>query len=187
MSRKEFQMKTRLALKVITFTFAMIAWAMPIPQSRAIASEASIEPVTQRAFPDLIITSIRFTGRPRVVGGSAKVPITVVVKNQGSAPAARFKVALEYKLPDGRTFAVSFVVPGETDRWYPWTDVALGAGRIVTFSGEAVFIPSLHRTRVSLWAIADSCSGDEFMENYCRVEESNENNNKSVTLSVTLP
>jgi hypothetical protein len=38
-----------------------------------------------------------------------------------------------------------------------------------------------------LKAIADSCSGDEFMPDYCRVEESNETNNESTPISIALP
>lgn len=41
--------------------------------------------------------------------------------------------------------------------------------------------------KISLTAIADSCSGDEFMPDYCRIEESNENNNKFSPMLVTIP
>lgn len=187
--RKEIEMKTRFALMLCAAIFALVAWtgAAPVSRSASVTGGSTVAAARQIAYPDLVVTSIRFSGRPRVEGGSAKVPITVIVKNQGSAPATKFKVALEYRQPDGGTFAVSFVVPGETDSWYPWTDVALAPGRSVAFSGEAVFNPSVHRTRVSIWAVADSCSGDEFMEDYCRVKERNERNNKSAMLSVALP
>ena len=74
-----------------------------------------------KKMPDLVTSSIKLIGHPGLENGSAKVPIEVVVRNQGNAPAPRFKVAVEYKGDKG-TFVFSFVVPGEADVWYPLTD-----------------------------------------------------------------
>jgi len=55
------------------------------------------------------------------------------------------------------------------------------------FGGKVTFHPSMQGATVSLTAIADSCAGEEFMPSYCRVQESNETNNVSAPLSLSLP
>jgi hypothetical protein len=63
----------------------------------------------------------------------------------------------------------------------------LPAGREVTFVGTVNFSAEERGATVSLTATADSCSGDELMPEYCRVAESNERNNESRLISMTLP
>lgn len=141
--------------------------------------------------PDLVVTTLETTGSPTVnADNSVEVPIRVVVKNQGNASADIFKVATEYTggvIDPTRTFVVAFTVPSQTDFWYPRTSSSLGAGSTVTFAGKVIFNPGEHGVTVSLKATADSCSGDEFMPAYCRVEESNEGNNESTAIPVSLP
>ncbi|MEW6131167.1 MAG: hypothetical protein AB1757_29315 [Acidobacteriota bacterium] len=172
-------MKTKSISIFLAVSFILVSWTGATSTSTSGATP-------QIAYPDLV-SSIKVIGDIKVVDGSARVPIAVVVKNQGNAPAARFKVSLDYRRPDGRIFAVMFAVPGQSDQWSPWTRTNLLAGKSVTFTGDAVFNPSTHGVRVSLWAIADSCAGDEFVEDYCRVKERNENNNKSAALTINLP
>ena len=137
--------------------------------------------------PDLIITTLETTGSGFVgTDGGVKVPIRVVVKNQGNADANIFKVSLEYTEALG-TFAVAFDVIGQANLWYPYTSGPLAPGSEVTFVGNVLFISNVRNETVSLWAIADSCSGDEFMPDYCRVDESDESNNESNVISVYLP
>jgi len=138
--------------------------------------------------PDLVVTTLEATGLGFVgLDGGFKVPIRVVVKNQGDAEAGIFKVSTEYMGPQGGAFAVAFEVPGQATVWYPYTSSPLAPGGEVTFEGYALFIPGVSNMTVSLWAIADSCGGDEFMPDYCRVEESDESNNESTVISVYLP
>jgi hypothetical protein len=143
------------------------------------------------AYPDLVVNTLETTGSPTVNSENrVEVPIRVVVKNQGSASAGIFKVATEYtggKIDPTRTFVVAFNVPSQSDFWYPRTSSSLAAGSTVTFAGKAIFNSGEHGVTVSLKATADSCSGDEFMPAYCRVEESNEGNNASAPISVSLP
>ena len=48
----------------------------------------------------------------------------------------------------------------------------------MTLNGRLNFSASAgHGVAVSVSALADSCSGDEFMPDYCRVNESDERNN----------
>lgn len=137
--------------------------------------------------PDLVVTTFEVT-RPAFINpeNSVVVPIQLIIKNQGNAAADIFKVSTEYTGSSG-TFVVPFVVGNTTDIWYPYTNASLNSNSTVTFTGSVIFPPSKHGETVTLIAIADSCSGDEFMPDYCRVEESNEDNNKAAAISVSLP
>ena len=137
--------------------------------------------------PDLVVTTLETTGAPSVnAENSVEVPIRVVVKNQGGAAAGMSKVATEYTRSGG-TFVVAFTVPGQADIWYPHTSASVAPGSEETFDGLVTFHPSVHGETVTLKAVADSCSSDEFMPDYCRVEESNEGNNESTAISISLP
>ncbi len=137
---------------------------------------------------DLVVTTFEKTGNPSInpTSGSVEVPVRVVVKNQGDAPAGIFKVCTEYTGPNG-AYLVAFTVPGQQDIWYPFTSADLAENQSVTFNGKVVFHPEVHGVNVTLKAIADCCRGDEFKPEYCRVDESNEANNDSHSISVSLP
>jgi phage tail sheath gpL-like len=141
--------------------------------------------------PDLLVTTLETTGPATInAQNSVEVPVRVVVRNRGGEPAGVFKVSTEYTggaINPSTTFAVAFTVPGQANIWYPYTNEPLAAGNSASFEGHVTFHPSEHGVAVSLKARADSCSGDEFMPVYCRVEESNESNNESAALSVPLP
>ncbi len=141
----------------------------------------------QPAQPDLIIPNFEINGPARLnQNGEVLLPVALLVFNQGDSPADRFKVSMSYSGPDGE-FAVAFTVPGQNSQWYPFTDGPLAAGSSISFSGFATFPAFNQGQTVSLTALADSCSGDEMMPSYCRVEESSETNNVSPSRSVTLP
>ncbi len=136
---------------------------------------------------DLVVTTLETTEPARVNSEDMiEVPIRVIVKNQGQYAANTFKVATEYTDARG-TFVVPFTVAGESSIWYPYTHAPLDPGAEVTFTGVITFLPSLRGETVALKAIADSCSGDEFMPDYCRVQETDESNNESTPLSLSLP
>jgi hypothetical protein len=137
--------------------------------------------------PDLVVTSLIRTGPPTLnLQGRVEVPIRVKVSNQGNTAAGIFKVATEYTRPQG-TFVVAFTVPGQDNTFYPFTKTPLAAGNSVTFTGKVIFHPSVRNVTVTLRAIADSCSGEEFVPDFCRVKESDERNNTSVPLTLSLP
>lgn len=141
--------------------------------------------------PDLVITTLETTDPPTVnADNQVEVPIRVIVENQGGAAADTFKVSTQFAggaVDPSRTFSVAFTVPGQSDIWYPYTSGPLAEGSTETFMGTLTFNDAERGVTVSLTATADSCSGDEFMPDYCRVEESNEGNNESDPISVTLP
>lgn len=144
--------------------------------------------------PDLVVSDISIIGDSYFDAGDNlfRVPITVKVENQGDMPADLFKVAVDYIHPGeefispGQIFVTSFVVPGEPSVWYPYTNEPLSAGSEITFTGYVVFRSTLEGKEVTFYAIADSCSGDEFMPDHCRVEEIDESNNISDQVSITL-
>ncbi len=138
--------------------------------------------------PDLITTSLATTGAIALNPSSEFVlPAQVVVRNNGTTPAGPFKVSVEYTNAIGETFTAPFTVPGQIDTWFPWVDGSLLPGAEVVFDGSVFLHASLEGTTVTLRATADSCSDDDFMPWYCRVEEINEANNVSGPQVVALP
>ena len=133
--------------------------------------------------PDLVITTFQITGVGGVdIEGNRRIPVRVVVENQGGTPAAVFKVSVESTASNG-TFLRPFDVPGQASMWYPYTSGPLGAGNQVEFAGEIVLTnwTNLSGETITLTATADSCAADEFMPTYCRVDESDETNNTKTT------
>ena len=126
--------------------------------------------------PDLVVTKFNVTGNiTRTLDGGNTVPVQVIVRNQGNAAASLFKVGVDYTGANG-TFPVQFTVAGHPSNYYP--SAKLAAGAEVTLNGRLNFSASAgHGVAVSVSALADSCSGDEFMPDYCRVNESDERNN----------
>lgn len=144
--------------------------------------------VSSTALPDLAVTGTA-TGTPSFISPSeANLPLTVTISNLGDATGTRFKLSVDVIDSSGR-FVKPFTVPGQSDRWYPWK-TGLARGAQYSFRGTLYLGipggPSLHGQRITIIPRVDSCSGDEFMPDYCRVRESNEANNENQR-SVTLP
>jgi len=131
--------------------------------------------------PDLVATIAPLANATVNANDNAEVPVQVIVTNQGKAKTGEFKVSTYFTDPDGNTFVGPFVVPSGTR-----TTLAPGASH--TFNGVMVFSHGNNRsTTVKIKALADSCASDEFMPEYCRVQESNEENNYSEEKEVQLP
>lgn len=150
-------------------------------------SRANVTVTVIAREPDLVVTTLEATESPVINRqGNIAVPVRVVVQNQGNAAADVFKVAMQFTGSRG-TFAVAFTVPEQSGIWYPFTRAPLAPGDEVTFEGVVTFLAANAGETVALQAFADSCSGDEFMPVYCRVEESDEDNNQSDVIEITLP
>ena len=141
-------------------------------------------------LPDLIVTEV-VPGTPSFEedGRVANLPLKVTIKNVGGATDKDFKTSVDVIVGSGARYVRPFTVPGQTDIWYPWKE-GLGAGEEATFSGNLyIGIPSgevLYNQEAKIMVFVDSCSGDEFMPEYCRVRESNEiNNEKEVSVRLT--
>ena len=137
-------------------------------------------------LPDLVVITFKGSGPVEYVSGRYEVPVRAIIRNQGGLKADIFKIATEYTGSSG-TFVAPFTVEGQTSVWYPYTSAPLVPGGDVTFVGKVILPDSLAGQAFSLNAIADSCSGDEFMPDYCRVPESNEGNNVSYPIVLQLP
>jgi len=152
----------------------------PVPTPTIPGIRPTIPPIR---VPDLRVT-LATTGRATVVGDHVEVPVRVVVKNWGTGEAPKFKVEVENASTGGPYW---FTVPGQTDRYYAWTNAPLAAGDSVTFAGKVTFGPTDRHKTVSIRAVADSCSEEDLMPRHCRVQESNEGNNTSSSMPVALP
>lgn len=145
------------------------------------------DPVLRLVRPDLIVTNFLQKGASfNGPNGTIQVPVAVTVKNVGQAPAAIFKVGIDYQHPNGQIYPVMFTVSGQSNTYYPFTSSPMAAGAVLTYQGVLVFSANLRGNTLSAKAIADSCSGDEFMESYCRVKESSESNNSSTAINIVL-
>jgi hypothetical protein len=140
-----------------------------------------------RGRPDVVVSRFETTGPATVrADGVVEVPVRATVRNQGAAPAGRFKLSAEFTQPPSPVaYGVAFTVPGQSSIWYPWTSGPLAPGAEQTFRGKLGFVRG--GRVVSVWVLADGCAGDEFMPDECRVDESNEANNQSVAIPVALP
>ena len=137
--------------------------------------------------PDLVISTFKTTGSPTINSEKEVVlPVQVIIENQGDSDASLFKVATEYTRKSV-TYVVAFTVDGQNNYLYPYTSTSLKPKETVTFEGILTFPSSIHRETITLRAVADSCSGDKSKPNYCRVDESNEENNYSPSISIFLP
>lgn len=121
-------------------------------------------------------------------GSVARVMVWLGIENVGSAPSGPFKVSIDAIDSSGKRFAVPFTVRGQENIWYPVISGLAGMAQ-TELHGEVTLGepsgPDLHGQAFRLAAKVDSCSGDEFMPGYCRVEENDETNNeleKSITI-----
>jgi hypothetical protein len=112
--------------------------------------------------------------------GGFEVPIRIRVTNRGGTAAGPFKVAIE--TPNG---VAPFDVSGGSAVWYAETD-GLAGGQSFTRDGVALVRAGEGQT-VPLTAFVDSCSGEEFTPAHCRVQESDEGNNRSAPVQVRMP
>ncbi|MGB3943610.1 MAG: hypothetical protein WBK88_02320 [Methanothrix sp.] len=141
-------------------------------------------------LPDLIVTEV-VPGTPSFEedGRAANLPLKVTIKNVGGATDKDFKTSVDVIVGSGARYVRPFSVPGQTDIWYPWKE-GLGAGEEATFTGNLnIRVPLgevLYNQEAKIMVFVDSCSGDEFMPDYCRVQETNEiNNEKEVSVRLT--
>lgn len=138
-------------------------------------------------LPDLVAT-IQRTNDPIFDNGDYGVPVEVTVTNRGTSAAAVFSTSTEYAHPQlGRFLVPLLATDGEL--YDLQTTAELEPGQSVTFVGVVLLNPDLAGETVELTVVADSCSGDgsSVAESYCRVEESDETNNRSAPIRVLLP
>ena len=179
-------MKTLLFLVASFLSIAI--YAQDYPNKKPILRPRREGVPTINTSPDLIVSDIalRSTRSTTNADGSLSVPIKVTVQNIGLNNAGIFKVGVDYTTATNETYSAPFKVAGQSNPLYPFTTAALPAKAAITFEGVLVFPGLLKGSRITLKAIADSGSGDEFMPSYIRVNELSENNNISAPVWIVL-
>lgn len=137
---------------------------------------------------DLVVRVLQVTGPVQVVSEQQiiVVPVYVVIVNQGEATADIFKLSAHYAGPGGK-FVAQFLAFDASSGLYPFTEAPLPAGQQITISGEILLPEALQGQTIAISVLADSCSGDKLMPDYCRVAEGNEGNNESQQIGIDLP
>jgi hypothetical protein len=191
--------KTKLLI-LVTATLLAVPASTPLTATEPTIERKQPPPsgFVRPTLPDLVVTFFTPEGQPRVVGDHVEQRMALGVRNQGNAPAGIFKVAVECTvvpdpsrrrggaLPSG-PFLVPFSGDGPNVEWYAYTSGPLAPGASAYFKRTVVFPPGIRGVSVTLRAIADSCSSDELQPSYCRVNESDETNNGSIPVVVSLP
>jgi hypothetical protein len=162
-----------------------------LPEGREVGGPVAIIepeplPVPVASLPDLTIMGI-IVDDPFFESRVVKIPLTVTVANLGTVAAGPFKVGVEMIGESGSPYAVPFTVPREADLWRP-TIEGLGGREETTVSGSVTLAdPSLFGQMPTMVVRVDSCAGDEFMPEGCRVLETNEDNNEESAGRLVLP
>jgi hypothetical protein len=165
------------ALLTLSLLFSSISLAQRLPLSPNLNPDVSKTLWEISQLPDLVITDFTVLGSPREVGNRLRIPVRVRVKNVGKTSAGRFKVSISYRAnTSSSTFYVARFATADQDGWYPMTRSELAPDDTVTFRGTINVSPS-SAWQLGMYAEADSCSGDEFMPDHCRVREWDESNN----------
>ena len=149
-------------------------------------------------LPDLVVRDLRLNGDPSFgPEGQVLVPVAMVVANEGDVPAVPFKVSMHFTSTSPRlsgTFT-AFFAPDESDRVAAQGAYAFATGELSWIPGENE-LPITGTVRigkdwqgevVEIFAVADSCVGEEFAPEACRVVEFDEENNLSSAVRLTLP
>jgi hypothetical protein len=172
--------------------------AQPVTQHSPLSPGRSIPP----SLPDLVITLFDLRNPPRVNGDHVEITAAIGVKNQGNARALPFEVAVEYTYtnsparrsprgrepqsiePPGPSFA-SFRTAAGLSAWGP-----LEPGQAWYRDGEVIFPSTARGVTVLVRVVADPCRVIGIVINgvhHCRIVESNESNNASPQIVVSLP
>jgi hypothetical protein len=113
------------------------------------------------------------------------LPLRIVVTNRGGADTGAFKIAVQGRTANSGTFSRPFFLNGDPQTYYVNVE-NLPPGGQEEFNGFVAFLGEEPNTTAWVTAEADSCSGDELMPDYCRVQEYDEKNNVSNELRAPL-
>jgi hypothetical protein len=166
----------------------------------------AVDVQAESKHPDLtVVTLVIDNARPKIVGDEIRYPVSVAIMNQGDAsvtgadPGPKFKIAATAIEPKGNSYRVAMkcrpwsyqfrrddgsIDHGRVDDpWYCWSP-GIGRKHVQLFHGELIFHSSKRGHDVQVKVKVDSCAGDEFKPSYCRIKESDENNNELVEQSL---
>lgn len=117
-------------------------------------------------------------------GPALFVPLRITARNQGGETAGPFKISVFGSASDGDFLRPFVPYSGEGD-FYIFFDGKLPPGAEAIFEGAVAFNPNL-QGEAKIYAEVDSCAGEEFPPQGCRVGESDEGNNFSDGVIVNL-
>jgi hypothetical protein len=105
------------------------------------------------------------------------MPIIIKIANKGTTASGRFKISAEHIQPSGR-YVIQLGKQKGDNSWYVWYEKPILATTTIVevslYMKWSKPLKGLHDFVIKV----DSCLGDEFLPPYCRVDESNENNNE---------
>jgi LysM repeat protein len=144
-------------------------------------------------LPDLVISEMRVDFSGGFENGIAPIPTTasfvLTVANQGEGYAGRFQVVVYYRVSESApsSLGASFDMEQASTNPLVFTvDGGLEPGESIRFDGRWAFSPEDNWQAIEVWAVADDCFGLEFSD-YCMVQESNEDNNRSDLRTLEMP
>jgi hypothetical protein len=117
--------------------------------------------------------------------GFTYMPLRITVTNRGGLDTGPFKIAIQGRTENSDTFTRPFFLNGDPQSYYVNVE-NLAPGGQAQFDGFVGFLGGEPGTTAWATAEADSCYGDEFMPDYCRVQEYDESNNSSNELKGAL-
>lgn len=117
--------------------------------------------------------------------GFTYMPLRITVTNRGGSDTGPFKIAVLGRTASSDTFTRPFFLNGDPQSYYVNVE-NLPPGGQEHFDGFVGYLGG--EPNMTAWATAeaDSCYGDEFMPEYCRVQEYDESNNVSNELKGSL-
>lgn len=113
------------------------------------------------------------------------LPLRIVVTNIGGTETGAFKIAVQGRTENSPTAPRPFFLNGDPRSTYINVE-NLPPGGQAEYTGFVGFLNGQPNSTAWVTAEADSCSGDEFMPDYCRVQEYNEKNNVSNEINAPL-
>jgi hypothetical protein len=113
------------------------------------------------------------------------LPLRILVTNQGGSDTGPFKIAVRGRTAISAEAPRPFFLNGDPQGYYINVD-NLPPGGQAEYTGFVAFLGGHPDTNAWVTAEADSCSGDELMPDYCRVQEYDERNNVSNVLIAPL-
>lgn len=114
-----------------------------------------------------------------------KIPILMRITNRGGQPTGEFKLSAEGGTADN-WFPRPLAGEGQPQEgYYAYVKEGIPPGGELLMYGMIVIVdPALSSQAMNFVITVDSCAGDEFFNDFCRVQETDEGNNSSNTLEV---
>ena len=146
------------------------------------------EPPTETPTPpNLVLSNVEILADPGInAQGQVVFPVLLEIKNLGDLPADPFKLSASFTGPNG-TFGTPIYFPGGDPEFYAFIEAPLAGNEDILVEAEILLAAPNQGQEVSVQVLADSCAGEEFVPEFCRVAESDETDNTSTALNLILP